>query len=1547
MARRLNTRFLTILLLVVAALGGSIILAERFLIHEHPDRYIQLGKQAMKDHKWQEAVANFSRAGNLSPRDPQIQMMLGAALEQVVQDDPQAVQMEVGAYQKALEIDPKYLPALKALSDLFIKEANRDPAAYLYTSAIDYTRQARDVDPSDEKLQSLVDKLIIQQWSSGLSTDQKPVDDAVKEMKALWIKYPADADLPFSIASAEIEEGMKTASQNPDGEQLQEVTDRYKNAVATFETVLTGPKGGSQSQNAAMHFGFARVLEQLSNVDQSSPDLLKKDQDQASQEIELARKLVKPGDTEYLDINDTAADFAMRRGDRAAAIAIYKSMPRSPRTEISLADVLSRSLDTQAEAVTLLKNTLASLGDDPNHVIFYGARFLTTLELTKVQVFLYLEMPASSQKQKAHDDIRTTLDKLNQVAGIRTFLPLKEVEARFEIGSGLEEEMQEIQTLSKLMADNPPSTKEYYWYTLQTLLAQGYEDTNQTSKALEIFRDVVQQFPRDIAAREHLIRLLLIEQPDQARPHIVELARLNPGDPALNLYRIQLLLSDPEKNKDAIQKFYSNLKENNVNVMSAKARVAMRIKDYDDAIRLFKIVTEKAPTRVDDWVMLSRLQFMLDKKDDALDTATRGLAANPSDPQLRLLIPRMKGESSKVIEDLQVELAKENPDKSQGEVALAAMANRRGDSDEEGAHLEAAAKISPESPHIQDLLFNYYIRTKKFDLAAKCVPVLASSDADQAGGELYRLSLAEARGDNATSESIARGLTQNKPEFARSWLAMGDVLQNEGRFDEAIPQYNNCLQRESSLAEAYVGLARCYYGLHRDDDALHTIEDGLNRLPDDPTLSQMKLSHEIEYGQPQEAIKELKEEIIVHPNQPRLYAALGNATLRYCDLLGKNHQLDDVAKQAQQGITMLTDPLAKWPDESELYLVMSECQVAANLGNDALKTLETWAQRPAWIKQPEPYLAMSELYERFGFHDKAEEQMQTAMARSGYRVDLQLRMASLLAVHQKYGDALSLLRSVNTDRPEIQERIVQILLVSGKFDEAQSELKDDLSRNPPNAQRLLATWALALYEHRMYPEAADRATQALAITPNDPTSLFCRARAELYERPPHADAALQDLQKVRQASPDNIEVRLTLSDAYIMLNRSEEAINELEAGVRALPSNKDLRMKLVDLYANGAHPRLSAALKLLQDVDGVAPFNKDPDIFQNESVILAKMGNTDDALARAEVARQLAPDNVGIIRTEMQLLLSAQNFQGVFDRYAGLSGKMKSSSWALSDLAVAEKRTNNPQSLPDFNRAIAMAQREDQPLFLDSLARTIAQEFSYDDAVNSLLPISKDYVPARVSLARLYQVHGDDAAAISTVDGIMADLDKLNRRDQINFLSNAAVMYQLAKPVPLVDKAYDAYLAWLKLEPDNVEALNNMACLLADNYSPPRAQEGLKYANEAVSQMVQIGRTEPRMLDTQAWLMILNGSPEDGINILNKAMDDSEPFPEEYLHLGEGYLRKDSPDPVQAETQAKLGLQLVNRRNAGDADANIRAKLQDLINRSEETRHARQQAQVP
>jgi tetratricopeptide (TPR) repeat protein len=1535
MARRLNTRFLTILLLILVGAVAAVLLAERFLIREQPDRFIALGQQEMKDRNWQDAARDFAKAARLNPHDPQTPMMLGAALAKMAEDDPRAAPLEIGAYTQALEIDPNYLPALKALSNWYTSRAELQPRSDLYRNAIDYSRRAHQADPKDEQMEALADKLVIEAWGSGLDADQKEVDGATKELKDLWKKYPANADLPYAIATEEIEAGMNLAVQNPSPDQLKEVTEHYKNAVATFEAVLTGPNGGSQGQNAAMHFYFARALQHLSTVDQSSPEMMQKDQDRASAEIAKALELVKEGDPIYLEIYRTAAEMAMQRGDRAGAMKIYEKMPDSADARLARAELMGRSPDTQQQALQLLKSTLGSLTDDPNHVALGGLRFRVMLEMAKIQVNQYLSMPASPERTKLHDEIRASLDKLDQVAGFRLVQQLKEVEARFQIGSGFSEEMLAVQSLSKMMADSPPAKKDYYWYVFQTLLAQAYEDTNQSANALAIWKDVAQQYPRDVQSRKHLVRLLMVGQPDQVPAHLDELQRLSPNDPELKVFRIQLLLSNPEKNFDEIKALYAMLGEKNAKQISAKSRVAMAIKDYDDAARLLELSTAQMPDNVNDWVLLSEILYHLDKKDQALAAANRGLAANPKNPRLRVLIPVIQGEDPKKIESLEKDIAQENPDKVEGQLELAALADRRGDEAEETNDLKKALALAPDSSHVQEQLFNQYLKTNQYAEADACIPGLAKANADQAGGDMYRLALSMAQQQYATAEAIARKLTQEKPEFARSWLSLGNVLEAEERYDEAAPQFLVAVQKESDLLEAYIGLARCYYALHRPDDALHTIDDGLTYLPYNLALSQMKVTHELNYGKPDVALKDIENELHVRPNQPQLYVAMADVVLRYVQMLRRNNQPDDAVKQATEAVRVLKDKVVQWPNEAALYVALSRCQVAAKHADDGLKTLEDWASLPGWKTRPEPYMALSDFYESAGMKDKSEDALHDAMARTGYRADMQIRMASLLALHRKYDDALHLLHDVNTDNPEVREKTIQILLVQGKFNDAQKEVKSYLAQNPVDAEQLLTLWSLALLERGQNRDAAAYATQALAINPRDSTALFCRGRAWLRMRPPNAAGALQDLEIIRQSNPRQVEVRLCLADAHTLLNQPDEAASELLAALRIEPKNKELRMKLVGIYTSGPHPRLSEALKLLQDVETVPPFDHDPDVFQSEAMINSELGNKDDAMAKSEAALRLAPDDPKVVRTNMQLLQDGKNFQAVVDHYATMSSKLKTASWALWDLALAEKQLGNDQALPDINRALSAAKAEDQPFELSAIAQSIVQEFGYDEAIKDVSAIAKDSASAKITLVQLYQSHGDNSTALATIDGLMNDFDKLNKRDQVIVLSGAAVMYQLAKPTPLVDKAYAAYQRWLQLEPDNLESLNNLACLLADDYSPPRAQEGLQYINAAISKMSRLGRTEPRLLDTQAWLMILNGSAADGVHILNTAMNSFPPFPEEYLHLGEGYLRLETPDPMQAEVQAKLGLQMINKQSAGAQDAALRAKLEDLVKRSE------------
>jgi predicted Zn-dependent protease len=282
----------------------------------------------------------------------------------------------------------------------------------------------------------------------------------------------------------------------------------------------------------------------------------------------------------------------------------------------------------------------------------------------------------------------------------------------------------------------------------------------------------------EIEVRKNLVELLTTEQPDQVPAQLAELERLDPGDPSLKLERIQYLLSDSDKNKDEIKSLYGDIGENSPQLTSVKAKVAFQIKDYDEAIRLLRATVAKVPKDVTDTILLSKVLYAQGKQADALTVANDGLAANPGEPRLRLLIPALKGESVKALQDLQQELAKENPDKVQGELMQAAIASGHGDSETEESHLRAAEKLSPDSSHVQDLLFNLYLRNHRYKDAANCIPILAKADADHAGGELYRLAIAEAQDDHAGAEEIARNLVRDRPEYSRSWLALGDVLYN-------------------------------------------------------------------------------------------------------------------------------------------------------------------------------------------------------------------------------------------------------------------------------------------------------------------------------------------------------------------------------------------------------------------------------------------------------------------------------------------------------------------------------------------------------------------------------------------------------------------------------------------------------------------------------------------------------------------------------------------------------------------------------------------------
>jgi tetratricopeptide (TPR) repeat protein len=106
-----------------------------------------------------------------------------------------------------------------------------------------------------------------------------------------------------------------------------------------------------------------------------------------------------------------------------------------------------------------------------------------------------------------------------------------------------------------------------------------------------------------------------------------------------------------------------------------------------------------------------------------------------------------------------------------------------------------------------------------------------------------------------------------------------------------------------------------------------------------------------------------------------------------------------------------------------------------------------------------------------------------------------------------------------------------------------------------------------------------------------------------------------------------------------------------------------------------------------------------------------------------------------------------------------------------------------------------------------------------------------------------------------------------------------------------------------------VEALNNLASLIAENPKGANPQEASQYSKKAYEIMKQNNTFYPSIADTHGWILVLNGQLEEGIDVLRTATaaeyGDKVPA-EAFYHLGEAYLKKSLNEEALTNLQRAL-----------------------------------------
>jgi tetratricopeptide (TPR) repeat protein len=1603
--RRINTKFLLISGIVVMTLLATAGVLYKFVLRKDPAKFRALAETQIAAGDWEKARDNVGTAIKYTRKpDPTLWIMLGDVLTQLSSKDAEAEDQAAGAWSNAVEIDPQDIEIQRRLL-----RYHRDRSQIKFTKnvqAYDNVRESAkkilDIKSDDKEALIAMHTSWITQWLNGIATDDRKIDEAVTALRKVQQMDPADAEPPLYIARVDIYRAVEKSRQREFAEA--------KKLFASSEKTMTDALAAGQEKNAGMHDAYGRTLQALAAFDrppssrvattqqQSIADLPKEDRapaikqmigylNRALEQFKLAHDNVKPEDPLFAEIvmnygrqvlemptadPDRPRDQMEKEMRQATEMVekIYrdavKARPSEQGVRLQLAKLVSRDPTRREEAIKILSEPYprneAWVGVKGAYARHYDIE--TQIDLLHLQLDVLSNTREREKREPLLAEVQSNYDKLSgKVSGEHA--AFVHIRGRIQLARG--QAVEAIQTLDRALKLYPAGRPERYELIFQ--LASAYIGAQQTGRAKELLREilVVNQLHTpsrlmlaDLLIREGNIKGTNREGAEGAAFHIDFLERqLGKEHPLVMRLRFSASEREGKGSEEAVAA-YKALPEKTLGDRFAKAQIAAGQSNWEESIRLLESIRAEKPDSLDIVQPLVGVYLQNNQRDKALAVVDAAIKLHPQQAGLPLM--RQQIENPEKAKDIRRERIPQITDPLRREMAWVEYYIELGDEQQAFAHLDEAAKIAPDDPRVNDLQFTQALVRKDWDRAGALISKMAARNQDSADGQVYRIRLAEAQGKLDQAYEQALKLTQIRPEFASSYVRLGDVLRRQGEDEQAIHNYQLALERQTENEEAIRGLITCHYNLKqygkpstteegRKQEATGAkkyIELGQRLFPDNPAFKEVALAWELQFGDPDKAIATREKAVKDSPDNARAWRDLCVAYLAAGQTksgagfpggggndAGPAPAIDE--KAAQVYYTKARDTLAqaaaKFPEEPGFTSQLITAHLALKDVPAAEKVMLEFTSRDQYKGKPETAMSVAEFYVRANQPEKAEKALRDFLATAPDNVDVQLKLAAALGIQKRIDDAMKVLDAHNANDPRVQQQRVELLVTAGRTEEAAKFVDEALAaKQTPALQKMRARIDMASGKLR---EGRQRIDQVLAATPNDVEALYLRGLATMVD--PHGDlnSAIDDFNKVVAQQPGRIDARVYLADAYRRRNLPEDAIRTLEAAVRAAPTEKSLRLRLLDLYSTHQPPFWTAAQGLLKETRSTPQFADDLDFIHAEASMWMRRKDYAKAVDLIKLVMAKAPNNAQVAATYFTALLEKRDYQALLaetDKWL----KAHPDSWWVHQYrgsAYGRNGLNNSQAaLNEFAKGIEIAKRGTDPDAIASLLTAVGVDVSPDEARKVLEPMAAKDVRWKLLLAELLDRTGDVNGAIAQLDQVLAD-PALSAKHLEAALKHGAMLYLRQKPTPNLQKAIDVYRRLLKEIPNEFTAMNNLAALLVEpgpTYSP---QEAVQFSTRMIELTARQGIDHPELLDTHGWALVHAGRVDEGIAELKRAVA-KKPFAEGYYHLGHAYLKKSPPLVPDAERAALDAMQVIAaaERNNTPTDPTMRPKVEALLN---------------
>jgi len=703
---------------------------------------------------------------------------------------------------------------------------------------------------------------------------------------------------------------------------------------------------------------------------------------------------------------------------------------------------------------------------------------------------------------------------------------------------------------------------------------------------------------------------------------------------------------------------------------------------------------------------------------------------------------------------------------------------------------------------------------------------------------------------------LCDGCSQDPAAREARFLARGKQYLKQKDYDRAVLEFRNATQPKPKDAEPWYQLGVAYLLSQQTGPSVLAFRKALELDPHHAG-AQLKLAELMAQSrQPavlEDAVKRLNDVLSAGPDNAEALDALAIAELRL-------NKPEDAVKHLQEALN-------KFPGHLKSAAALAVVQFSRHDFAGAEETLKSaTAQAP---RSADAANALAYLYFLEKKFPLAEAELNRALQIDPANNAALLELGGLQVSAGRIGEAdRTYARLASTPKTDFPYAHAAFLLHEGRNDEAIGEFEKLANASPQDHQTRLRLAAAYIKAGRTQ-QGLKYATDLLKRNPKDTDALLLRSRLYLDSGQPVQGE--QDLQEVLHFMPDSADAHYGLSRVYSIMGLAKSRQQELGQVIKLSPGVLGPRVELAKAQLAEGHAE--AALATMD----AAPENQKATI-----TAIAARNWPLLALKRKEEAGVSIDRGLSLGRTS-DLLLQRGFLKSLNNDYGGALAdaeealKLDPSSFGAVNLAVQMCVARKQDSL-----AVAIlhdvAARNPKSARMQTVVGWWLHHLGKPEEARTFFNAAKALNP-RYTRADLAQASVDiGEGKLDSARAALTRVISAEPRNELAHMMLAGIEYKAKNR----DAALVQFRAVVNLNPDNVQAVNAMAYLLAQD-SPDEAR---KYAEHAL----ELAPGDAAIQDTLGWICYQKGQYDRAVGYLTMSVA-KDPSPVHQFHLGMSYLK--------------------------------------------------------